>query len=146
MKKIISMLGLACIGLLMAACQSGSGNMEALNKAVKESNTEQVAKLSAESYAQIADCSAEELANLTIAYSYLAEKEMEGRNDPAYLSEFIEKALECYDKAVAADKEAAEEVFKTAGKENIKEVVTGLKTQLEEAQAAEQALLEQING
>ena len=70
-------------------------------------------------YAKKADCDAENLAVLTAGYNYLAEKEMEGANDPANLSDYIEKALECYDAAMKSDAESAKEAFEQLGKANI---------------------------
>ena len=96
--------------------------------------------------AKKADCDAENLAVLTAGYNYLAEKEMEGANDPANLSDYIEKALECYDAAMKSDAESAKEAFEQLGKANIEKDLKELKSNLEQAQAAEQALLEQING
>ena len=64
----------------------------------------------------------------------------------ANLSDYIEKALECYDAAMKSDAESAKEAFEQLGKANIEKELKELKSNLEQAQAAEQALLEQING
>ena len=137
-------LNLLTLAGLIAATQAGEGG--AGIAAMAGGKTEDVAKLTSEMYAKKADCDAENLAVLTAGYNYLAEKEMEGANDPANLSDYIEKALECYDAAMKSDAESAKEAFEQLGKANIEKELKELKSNLEQAQAAEQALLEQING
>ena len=145
MKKLFLFLG-SCLMMLAGCPSEAEKDSEALKAAMSGGKTEDVAKLTSEMYAKKADCDAENLAVLTAGYNYLAEKEMEGANDPANLSDYIEKALECYDAAMKSDAESAKEAFEQLGKANIEKDLKELKSNLEQAQAAEQALLEQING
>lgn len=145
MKKLFLFLGI-CLMVLAGCTSEAEKDSEALKAAMSGGKTEDVAKLTSEMYAKKADCDAENLAVLTAGYNYLAEKEMEGANDPANLSDYIEKALECYDAAMKSDAESAKEAFEQLGKADIEKDLKELKSNLEQAQAAEQALLEQING
>lgn len=146
MKKLISIFSIFAACLLMAACSSETDkDCKEVKKAMEKGEKETVAKTAAELYAKKAECSAANLVDLAFAYNFLAEKEMAGANDPANLSDYIEKALECYGEAVKIDSEEAANALKEAGKENFKQDLDELKARLQQAQQDEQALLEQIN-
>lgn len=140
------MLSLFAVCLAMAACSSNADKGgEKLEAAMKAGGKTEVWEAAAELYAQKAECSAENLVQLTAAYSYLAEKEIEGAQDPANMKEYIEKALECYKLAMEKDAEAAEAAISGLGEKDLKANLERLKDNLERAAEAEQALLDQIN-
>lgn len=140
------MLCMLALCLSIAACSSGTdAECTQLKKAIEQGKTEDVAKLAAELYAKKSECNIESLTQLAIAYNFLAEKEMAGANDPANLTDYIEKAIDCYSTAETLDAEATKEAFNEAGKTDFKNALGQLKEQLRQAQEAEQALLDQIN-
>lgn len=146
MRKLISIFSLFAVCLLMAACASETDkSCGEMKRAMDKGEKEAVAKTAAELYAKRAECSAANLTDLALAYNFLAEKEMAGVNDPANLSDYIEKALECYAEAVKIDAEATANALKEAGKQNFKQDLDELKARLQQAQQDEQTLLEQIN-
>lgn len=132
--------------LMMASCQTENDKACAdMAKAVAEGNQDAVAKAAAALYSQKDDLSEDNLADLAIAFHFLAQKEAQGRNDATYLSDYIEKALDCYMAVYNADADKAVKIFKDKGQEQLGNQLNQMKKQLKELQEAEQALLEQIN-
>lgn len=146
MKRIINILAVAALCIGSIACSGeGSKEAQALKADMDASKTEAVAKSVAELYLQKSELEAADLAQLALAYNYLAQKELQGRNDATYLAEYIQKAVECYNLALKTDKSAAEKVFKENGKEGLNNDLQKLQQQLDDVKAAEQALMESIN-
>ena len=112
--------------LLMASCQTDADKAcSEMAKNMKDGKVDAVAKTAAELYSQKDDLSIDNLSDLAIAFHYLAQKESSVRNDATYLSDYIEKSLDCY-MAVYSD-------------------LTRMKKQLKQLQDAEQAIIDQLN-
>ena len=85
------------------------------------------------------------LSDLAIAFHYLAQKESSSRNDATYLSDYIEKSLDCYMAVYSDDADKAEKIFKEKNQAQLGNDLTRMKKQLKQLQDAEQALIDQIN-
>lgn len=132
--------------LLMASCQTDADKACAeMAQNIKDGKAEAVAKAAAELYSQKADLSTDNLADLAVAFHYLAQNETNGRNDATYLSDYIEKALDCYMSVYNEDADKAVKIFKEKDQEQLGNDLNRMKKQLKEAQQAEQALIDQIN-
>ena len=112
MKKIISIISLMAVVLLMACSSENDEKFNKLNDLIKNNKVEELAKSADELYMDKAEYTAKELVQLSVAYKYLAEQEMQGRNDATYLADYISRALDCFNKAKDTDSDAVEEYLK----------------------------------
>lgn len=132
--------------LLMASCQTDADKACAeMAKSMKDGKVDAVAKTAAELYSQKDDLSIDNLSDLAIAFHYLAQKESSSRNDATYLSDYIEKSLDCYMAVYSDDADKAEKIFKEKNQAQLGNDLTRMKKQLKQLQDAEQALIDQIN-
>lgn len=132
--------------LLMASCQADADKACAeMAKNMKDGKVDAVAKTAAELYSQKDDLSIDNLSDLAIAFHYLAQKESSSRNDATYLSDYIEKSLDCYMAVYSDDADKAEKIFKEKNQAQLGNDLTRMKKQLKQLQDAEQALIDQIN-
>lgn len=132
--------------LLMASCQTDADKAcSEMAKNMKDGKVDAVAKTAAELYSQKDDISIDNLSDLAIAFHYLAQKESSGRNDAPYLSDYIEKSLDCYMAVYSDDADKAEKIFKEKNQAQLGNDLTRMKKQLKQLQDAEQALIDQIN-
>ena len=146
MKKILSILSMLAVCLLMASCQTDADKAcTEMAKNMKDGKVDAVAKTAAELYSQKADLSIDNLSDLAIAFHYLAQKESSSRNDATYLSDYIEKSLDCYMAVYSDDADKAEKIFKEKNQAQLGNDLTRMKKQLKQLQDAEQALIDQIN-
>uniref|UniRef100_UPI0040260D59 hypothetical protein n=1 Tax=Candidatus Limisoma sp. TaxID=3076476 RepID=UPI0040260D59 len=147
MKKILSILSMLAVCLLMASCQTDADKACAeMAKNMKDGKVDAVAKTAAELYSQKDDLSIDNLSDLAIAFHYLAQKESSSvRNDATYLSDYIEKSLDCYMAVYSDDADKAVKIFKEKNQAQLGNDLTRMKKQLKQLQDAEQALIDQIN-
>jgi len=132
--------------LLMASCQTDADKAcSEMAKNMKDGKVDAVAKTAAELYSQKDDLSIDNLSDLAIAFHYLAQKESSSRNDATYLSDYIEKSLDCYMAVYSDDADKAEKIFKEKNQAQLGNDLTRMKKQLKQLQDAEQALIDQIN-
>lgn len=132
--------------LLMASCQTDADKVcSEMAKNMKDGKVDAVAKTAAELYSQKDDLSIDNLSDLAIAFHYLAQKESSSRNDATYLSDYIEKSLDCYMAVYSDDADKAEKIFKEKNQAQLGNDLTRMKKQLKQLQDAEQALIDQIN-
>lgn len=132
--------------LLMASCQTEADKAcSEMAKNMKDGKVDAVAKTAAELYSQKDDLSIDNLSDLAIAFHYLAQKESSSRNDATYLSDYIEKSLDCYMAVYSDDADKAEKIFKEKNQAQLGNDLTRMKKQLKQLQDAEQALIDQIN-
>lgn len=132
--------------LLMASCQTDADKAcSEMAKNMKDGKVDAVAKTAAELYSQKDDLSIDNLSDLAIAFHYLAQKESSFRNDATYLSDYIEKSLDCYMAVYSDDADKAEKIFKEKNQAQLGNDLTRMKKQLKQLQDAEQALIDQIN-
>ena len=132
--------------LLMASCQTDADKAcTEMAKNMKDGKVDAVAKTAAELYSQKADLCIDNLSDLAIAFHYLAQKESSSRNDATYLSDYIEKSLDCYMAVYSDDADKAEKIFKEKNQAQLGNDLTRMKKQLKQLQDAEQALIDQIN-
>ena len=144
MKKIISIISLMAVVLLMACSSENDEKFNKLNDLIKNNKVEELAKSADELYMDKAEYTAKELVQLSVAYKYLAEQEMQGRNDATYLADYISRALDCFNKAKDTDSDAVEEYLKDNDLGDFEKVINGM-NELEKAKEAERALIESIN-
>ena len=135
------------VSLLMASCQTDADKACAeMAKNMKDGKVDAVAKTAAELYSQKDDLSIDNLSDLAIAFHYLAQKESSSvRNDATYLSDYIEKSLDCYMAVYSDDADKAEKIFKEKNQAQLGNDLTRMKKQLKQLQDSEQALIDQIN-
>ena len=147
MTKILSILSMLAVCLLMASCQTDADKAcSEMAKNMKDGKVDAVAKTAAELYSQKDDLSIDNLSDLAIAFHYLAQKESSSvRNDATYLSDYIEKSLDCYMAVYSDDADKAEKIFKEKNQAQLGNDLTRTKKQLKQLQDAEQALIDQIN-
>ena len=145
MKKIISIISLMAVVLLMACSSENDEKFNKLNGLIKNNKVEELAKSADELYMDKAEYTAKELVQLSVAYKYLAEQEMQGRNDATYLADYISRALDCFNKAKDTDSDAVEEYLKDNDLGDFEKVINGMNDELEKAKEAERALIESIN-
>ena len=146
MKKILSILSMLAVCLLMASCQTDADKAcSEMAKNMKDGKVDAVAKTAAELYSQKDDLSIDNLSDLAIAFHYLAQKELSGRNDATYLSDYIEKSLDCYMAVYSDDADKAEKIFKEKNQAQLGNDLTRMKKQLKQLQDAEQAIIDQLN-
>ena len=145
MKKIISIISLMAVVLLMACSSENDEKFNKLNDLIKNNKVEELAKSADELYMDKAEYTAKELVQLSVAYKYLAEQEMQGRNDATYLADYISRALDCFNKAKDTDSDAVEEYLKDNDLDDFEKVINGMNDELEKAKEAERALIESIN-
>lgn len=145
MKKIISIISLMAVVLLMACSSENDEKFNKLNDLIKNNKVEELAKSADELYMNKAEYTAKELVQLSVAYKYLAEQEMQGRNDATYLADYISRALDCFNKAKDTDSDAVEEYLKDNDLGDFEKVINGMNDELEKAKEAERALIESIN-
>ena len=132
--------------LLMASCQTDADKAcSEMAKNMKDGKVDAVAKTAAELYSQKDDLSIDNLSDLAIAFHYLAQKESSVRNYATYLSDYIEKSLDCYMAVYSDDADKAEKIFKEKNQAQLGNDLTRMKKQLKQLQDAEQALIDQIN-
>ena len=132
--------------LLMASCQTDADKAcSEMAKNMKDGKVDAVAKTAAELYSQKDDLSIDNLSDLAIAFHYLAQKESSSRNDATYLSDYIEKSLDCYMAVYSDDADKAEKIFKEKNQAQLGNDLSRMKKQLKQLQDAEQALIDQIN-
>lgn len=132
--------------LLMASCQTDADKAcSEMAKNMKDGKVDAVAKTAAELYSQKDDLSIDNLSDLAIAFHYLAQKESSSRNDATYLSDYIEKSLDCYMAVYSDDADKAEKIFKEKNQAQLGNDLTRMKKQLKQLQDAEQALIDQLN-
>ncbi len=132
--------------LLMASCQTDADKAcSEMAKNMKDGKVDAVAKTAAELYSQKDDLSIDNLSDLAIAFHYLAQEESSVRNDATYLSDYIEKSLDCYMAVYSDDADKAEKIFKEKNQAQLGNDLTRMKKQLKQLQDAEQALIDQIN-
>lgn len=94
---------------------------------MKDGKVDAVAKTAAELYSQKDDLSIDNLSDLAIAFHYLAQKESSGRNDATYLSDYIEKSLDCYMAVYSDDADKAEKIFKEKNQAQLGNDLTRMK-------------------
>ena len=145
MKKIISIISLMAVVLLMACSSENDEKFNKLNDLIKNNKVEELAKSADELYMDKAEYTAKELVQLSVAYKYLAEQEMQGRNDATYLADYISRALDCFNKAKDTDSDAVEEYLKDNDLGDFEKVINGMNDELKKAKEAERALIESIN-
>lgn len=146
MKKILSILSMLAVCLLMASCQTDADKAcSEMAKNMKDGKVDAVAKTAAELYSQKDDLSIDNLSDLAIAFHYLAQKESSSRNDATYLSDYIEKSLDCYMAVYSDDADKAEKIFKEKNQAQLGNDLTRMKKQLKQLQDAEQAIIDQLN-
>ena len=145
MKKIISIISLMAVVLLMACSSENDEKFNKLNDLIKNNKVEELAKSADELYMDKAEYTAKELVQLSAAYKYVAEQEMQGRNDATYLADYISRALDCFNKAKDTDSDAVEEYLKDNDLGDFEKVINGMNDELEKAKEAERALIESIN-
>lgn len=146
MKKILSILSMLAVCLLMASCQTDADKAcSEMAKNMKDGKVDAVAKTAAELYSQKDDLSIDNLSDLAIAFHYLAQKESSDRNDATYLSDYIEKSLDCYMAVYSDDADKAEKIFKEKNQAQLGNDLTRMKKQLKQLQDAEQAIIDQLN-
>ena len=146
MKKILSLFTLVAVCLMMASCQSETDKkIKEMNEAVEGKMTAKVEETASALYGQKSELSADNLVDLTIAYTFLAESELAGRNDASCLADYIEKAIDCRAAASELEPEKCQEMFANKGKADLNQRLNELKSLQDKAKAAEQALLDQIN-
>ena len=145
MKKIISIIRLMAVVLHMACSSENDEKFNKLNDLIKNNKVEELAKSADELYMDKAEYTAKELVQLSVAYKYLAEQEMQGRNDATYLADYISRALDCLNKAKDTDSDAVEEYLKDNDLGDFEKVINGMNDELEKAKEAERALIESIN-
>ena len=145
MKKIISIISLMAVVLLMACSSENDEKFNKLNDLIKNNKVEELAKSADELYMDKAEYTAKELVQHSVAYKYLAEQEMQGRNDATYLADYISRALDCFNKAKDTDSDAVEEYLKDNDLGDFEKVINGMNDELEKAKEAERALIESIN-
>ena len=145
MKKIISIISLMAVVLLMDCSSENDEKFNKLNDLIKNNKVEELAKSADELYMDKAEYTAKELVQLSVAYKYLAEQEMQGRNDATYLADYISRALDCFNKAKDTDSDAVEEYLKDNDLGDFEKVINGMNDELEKAKEAERALIESIN-
>ena len=146
MKKILSILSMLAVCLLMASCQTDADKAcSEMAKNMKDGKVDAVAKTAAELYSQKDDLSIDNLSDLAIAFHYLAQKESSGRKDAPYLSDYIEKSLDCYMAVYSDDADKAEKIFKEKNQAQLGNDLTRMKKQLKQLQDAEQAIIDQLN-
>lgn len=133
--------------LLMASCQTDADKACAeMAKNMKDGKVDAVAKTAAELYSQKDDLSIDNLSDLAIAFHYLAQKESSsGRNDATYLSDYIEKSLDCYMAVYSDDADKAVKIFKEKNQAQLGNDLSRMKKQLKQLQDAEQAIIDQLN-
>lgn len=132
--------------LLMASCQTDADKAcSEMAKNMKDGKVDAVAKTAAELYSQKDDLSIDNLSDLAIAFHYLSQKESSGRNDATYLSDYIEKSLDCYMAVYSDDADKAEKIFKEKNQAQLGNDLTRMKKQLKQLQDAEQAIIDQLN-
>lgn len=132
--------------LLMASCQTDADKAcSEMAKNMKDGKVDAVAKTAAELYSQKDDLSTDNLSDLAIAFHYLAQKESSSRNDATYLSDYIEKSLDCYMAVYSDDADKAEKIFKEKNQAQLGNDLTRMKKQLKQLQDAEQAIIDQLN-
>ena len=132
--------------LLMASCQTDADKAcSEMAKNMKDGKVDAVAKTAAELYSQKDDLSIDNLSDLAIAFQYLAQKESSGRNDATYLSDYIEKSLDCYMAVYSDDADKADKIFKEKNQAQLGNDLTRMKKQLKQLQDAEQAIIDQLN-
>ena len=132
--------------LLMASCQTDADKAcSEMAKNMKDGKVDAVAKTAAELYSQKDDLSIDNLSDLAIAFHYLAQKESSGSNDATYLSDYIEKSLDCYMAVYSDDADKAEKIFKEKHQAQLGNDLTRMKKQLKQLQDAEQAIIDQLN-
>lgn len=132
--------------LLMASCQTDADKAcSEMAKNMKDGKVDAVAKTAAELYSQKDDLSIDNLSDLAIAFHYLAQKESSSRNDATYLSDYIEKSLDCYMAVYSDDADKAMKIFKEKNQAQLGNDLTRMKKQLKQLQDAEQAIIDQIN-
>lgn len=132
--------------LLMASCQTDADKAcTEMAKNMKDGKVDAVAKTAAELYSQKADLSIDNLSDLAIAFHYLAQKESSSRNDATYLSDYIEKSLDCYMAVYSDDADKAEKIFKEKNQAQLGNDLSRMKKQLKQLQDAEQAIIDQLN-
>lgn len=132
--------------LLMASCQTDADKAcSEMAKNMKDGKVDAVAKTAAELYSQKDDISIDNLSDLAIAFHYLAQKESSVRKDATYLSDYIEKSLDCYMAVYSDDADKAEKIFKEKNQAQLGNDLSRMKKQLKQLQDAEQALIDQLN-
>lgn len=132
--------------LLMASCQTDADKAcSEMAKNMKDGKVDAVAKTAAELYSQKDDLSIDNLSDLAIAFHYLAQKESSSRNDATYLSDYIEKSLDCYMAVYSDDADKAEKIFKEKNQAQLGNDLSRMKKQLKQLQDAEQAIIDQLN-
>lgn len=133
--------------LLMASCQTDADKACAeMAKNMKDGKVDAVAKTAAELYSQKDDLSIDNLSDLAIAFHYLAQKESSSvRNDATYLSDDIEKSLDCYMAVYSDDADKAVKIFKEKNQAQLGNDLSRMKKQLKQLQDAEQAIIDQLN-
>lgn len=115
-------------------------------KNMKDGKVDAVAKTAAELYSQKDDLSIDNLSDLAIAFHYLAQKESSSvRNDATYLSDYIEKSLDCYMAVYSDDADKAVKIFKEKNQAQLGNDLSRMKKQLKQLQDAEQAIIDQLN-
>lgn len=132
--------------LLMASCQTDADKAcSEMAKNMKDGKVDAVAKTAAELYSQKDDLSIDNLSDLAIAFHDLAQKESSGRNDATYLSDYIEKSLDCYMAVYSDDADKAVKIFKEKNQAQLGNDLSRMKKQLKQLQDAEQAIIDQLN-
>lgn len=136
MKKLFSFLAVAVLCVMAISCgkkdsadasseTESAGKFESVANALKNKEWATADSLADIVYAGKANCSAEELANLGVAYFVLV-----GQSDSIDANqqlEYINRAIECCDAAETANADEAKEVYERSGKD-----IAGLKNKYAE--------------
>lgn len=142
MKKFFSMMVAALMLVCMTACSTEiDKECGKIAEAMLADNAEQVATLTDAVYAKKADCESRNLADLSLAYNYLANK----ATDNATRLDYINKLIDCYNAALAKDADNTKKCYEVAKVDmaSIVKQYEDMIPQFEQAIAAEQQAAEE---
>lgn len=111
MKRLLFIISMLTATLMPAYATDIDGICSTLSDAVIAGDLSNAEDLASRIYGRKSECSAENLADLTLAYRDLAEKS----SDAVSRYDFVLKTIDCYKAAVAKDAAAATARFKTKG-------------------------------
>lgn len=112
MKKLFSTLMIALSAIVMVSCASAiDKDCAKMAEALQAGNWEEVATLAESTYEQIGECSAKNLADLTITYQLLALQS----TDNATRYDYVTKFLECYEAGIEKDASVMKKNGEVAG-------------------------------
>lgn len=111
MKKIFSIIVASLMMVCMTACSTEiDKECGKIADAMVADNVEEVATLTDAVYAKMANCESRNLADLSLAYNYLANKS----TDNTTRLDYIKKVIECYNAAMAKDADNTKKCYEVA--------------------------------